>query len=83
MHVRDRHNMEPLKVAVAILSNLARDYKEFEFLPNNKEGTKFDRLAGTDALRESIRNGSTEEFLSGVEIQFAEFEEIRQKYIIY
>jgi uncharacterized protein YbbC (DUF1343 family) len=83
MHVRDRNNMEPLKVAVAILSNLARDYKEFEFLPNNKEGTKFDRLAGTDALRESIRNGSTEEFLNGVEIQLAEFEEIRQKYIIY
>lgn len=85
VHVRDRETIEPYKVGVAIVDNLARNYEEFEFLPPYNEGGRqfFDLLAGTDKLRESILDGTVDKFLEGLDAGLKAFEQIREKYIIY
>lgn len=85
VHVRDKDIIEPYKVGVAMVNNLAQNYEEFEFLPPYSEGGQqhFDLLAGTHKLRESILNGNVDEFLNSLDGELKEFDRIRDKYIIY
>ena len=85
IHVRDRETIEPFKVGVAIVHNLASNYEEFEFLPPYREGGRqfFDLLAGTDKLRESIISGNVDEFFESIDKDLEEFQKVREKYIIY
>jgi uncharacterized protein YbbC (DUF1343 family) len=80
LHVTDVRSFDPLRTAVAVLGVVIRTWPEaFEFQPG-----AFDRLAGSDRLREALIAGTqANDIVAGWESDLADFCELRRAYLLY
>lgn len=80
LHVRDRAEADPTRVAVALLVALRAVHPtDFQFRPRS-----FDRLAAGPDLRQAIESGQgASEIWQGWKPGLARFRETRTKYLIY
>jgi len=83
VHLTDHQAFRPVRTGIALLLTLHRLYPQ-EFAFNPGEPPFFDRLVGNGWLRESIEGQQT---LADIEARWqnglAEFETIRQRYLLY
>ena len=79
IRVTDKMAFQPVKCAVAILTELNR-YSSFRF---NKDNF-IDKLAGTDKLRKQILNGSGFQEITGSwNAELEEYNSVKEKYLLY
>jgi len=83
LHLTDHHAFRPVRTAIALLLTLRRLYPQ-EFTFNPGEPPFFDRLIGNGWLREAIEQ---QQSLTSIEARWqkdlAEFETIRERYLLY
>ena len=79
VHVLDREIFRPVRTALHLLSTVHALYPEkLAWNPH------FDRLVGTDRVREQISEGKpVEEIIASWKTEEARFENLRQKYLLY
>jgi len=85
LHVLDEKNFDPIKVGLASLISIRNLYPD-DFLWRLPEGGihNFDRLAGTNLIREAIDEGCTiQQLLESWEPELKSFQKIQERYKIY
>ena len=85
-HITDRNFVRSIETGLHIIKTLHDMYpKEFHFKPPGTSGKYFfDLLAGTDETRTKIEEGiSVEGIMASWYTGLADFQQIRQKYLLY
>ncbi|WP_238985113.1 exo-beta-N-acetylmuramidase NamZ domain-containing protein [Bacillus kwashiorkori] len=84
LHVSDREKIEPVKVGVTLLANIAELYPDdFEFISTDQKRYFFDLLAGTKQLREDILTGNLDGYFQKCATDIAKFEKFCSPYYLY
>ncbi len=85
VHVTDREQLKPIKVAVGMIETLKKKYdNHFQWTEPFKERYFIDLLMGTDQFRINIDAGtSVLDWLDEQEETLITFKDIRSKYLIY
>lgn len=85
LHITNRDKIEPLKVTINLMVDIAMLYPEsFEFRKEIPSGKSFfDLLAGNSTLRQQILKDDRESYLEEAEEQLISFERLVQPYLLY
>jgi uncharacterized protein YbbC (DUF1343 family) len=85
LHITNRDKIEPLKVTINLMADIAMLYPEsFEFRKETPSGKSFfDLLAGNSTLRQQILKDDRESYLEEAEEQLISFERLVQPYLLY
>lgn len=83
VHVIDRNEFAPIKVALSMIDTLRRIYPQ-EFQWRGGERPFFDLLMGTDKVRKQLSNGeSVDNIVNSWEDELARFSENTRDYLLY
>lgn len=83
IYVTNKDTFEPLQAQVHILTTIRKIHPDQNFFDTSRISS-FDRAAGSDELRKAVLRGdSADEIIASWQGQLQEFEQIRQKYLIY
>src|SRR5699024_726761 len=85
LHITNRDKIEPLKVTINLMADIAMLYPEsFEFRKEIPSGKSFfDLLDGKSTLRQQILKDDRESYLEEAEEQLISFERLVQPYLLY
>ena len=85
IHVLDRENCDPIRVALEMISMVSRLYpNSFSWLEPHNSRYFFDLLAGTDQLRLDLDRGVTpSEITASWDDELTAFRTLRAKYLLY
>lgn len=85
LHITDRSEIEPLKSAINLISDITSLYpNSFEFREETESGKSFfDLLAGNGRLRQQILEGTTQDFFNKMDKQEKQFEKLIHPYLLY
>ncbi|MCG8605078.1 DUF1343 domain-containing protein [bacterium] len=84
IHIIDFAEVQPLAMAVHLMSALRKLFPDYDFFEESKRRESFDRAAGTDKLMKDIRSGKpAEEIIASWQDALDEFKELRARYLIY
>lgn len=88
LHVTDRRDFDPIRTAVEMFIAAKELYPDdFQWKHNAEVASNhywIDRLSGSDYLRTAIDSGhSTDEVIAGWQPGLAQFQQLREQYLIY